>query len=245
MKILVLQHIAIEDPGTLKDLMLADNFELVTIELDQGEKIPENLDDFDGMLCMGGPMDTWMEAEYPWLVQEKEKIKHYVKTLEKPFIGFCLGAQLLGEVVGGQVVQSNPSEIGVLDVNLSNDRKNDLLFEKFPEVIKSVQWHSYEVCGLDNTPEVTVLGHSPVTRYQIFRYKKHAYGIQFHIEVRPTTVQDWGDIAEYKQALENTLGANALNEFDTQAKQHMSAMNHHAALLYNGFKQLLANTSKS
>ena len=61
MNIIVLQHIKIEDPGYIKDLMLADEFKLTTIELDEGEKIPDDLSKFDGMFCMGGPMDTFME----------------------------------------------------------------------------------------------------------------------------------------------------------------------------------------
>ena len=73
--IIILQHIDIETPGYILDLMHQDNFNLTTIELDQGEKIPSNLDQFDGMFCMGGPMDTWMEKEYPWLIEEKNKIK--------------------------------------------------------------------------------------------------------------------------------------------------------------------------
>ena len=56
MNIIVLQHIKIEDPGYIKDLMLADGFKLTTIELDEGEKIPKDLGKFDGMFCMGGPM---------------------------------------------------------------------------------------------------------------------------------------------------------------------------------------------
>ena len=75
MEIIVLQHIKIEDPGYIKDLMLSDNFKLTTIELDQNEKIPKDLNKFDGMFCMGGPMDTWMEKQYPWLIDEKKKNK--------------------------------------------------------------------------------------------------------------------------------------------------------------------------
>ena len=112
MEIIVLQHIKIEDPGYIKDLMLSDGFNLTTIELDQDEKIPNNLSKFDGMFCMGGPMDAWMEEKYPWLIEEKKKIKEFVVDLKKPFLGFCLGCQLLGEVVGGKVIKSDPAEIG-------------------------------------------------------------------------------------------------------------------------------------
>ena len=147
MNIIVLQHIKIEDPGYIKDLMLADGFNLTTIQLDEGEKIPEDLNKFDGMFCMGGPMDTFMEKQYPWLVEEKKKIKEFAVDLKKPYLGFCLGCQLLGEVIGGQVVKSNPAEIGMMDINFTKEKEDDNLFSKFPNQIKSLQWHSYEVQG--------------------------------------------------------------------------------------------------
>ena len=76
MNIVVLQHIKIEDPGYIKDLMIADGVDITTIELDEGQKIPKDLNKFDAMLCMGGPMDTYMEDEYPWIIEEKKKLKN-------------------------------------------------------------------------------------------------------------------------------------------------------------------------
>ena len=237
MEAIVLQHIKIEDPGYIKDLMLADGWKLTTIELDEGEKIPSNLNKFDAMLCMGGPMDTWMEEKYPWLIEEKKKIKEFVIDLKKPFLGFCLGCQLLGEIVGGKVVKSNPSEIGIMDVNFSNEKKNDTLFSKFPKKIKALQWHSYEVQGLESNKNVTLLASSKDTKYQIFKYKDYAYGIQFHIEVKNNTVSEWGCVPEYKSALEKQLGDNALEKFDQEAKANMKLMNNFSTILYTNFKK--------
>ena len=136
MNIIILQHIKIEDPGYIKDLMLADGLNLTTIELDEGEKIPNDLSKFDGMFCMGGPMDTYMEKEYPWLIEEKKRIKEFVVDLKKPYLGFCLGCQLLGEVVGGKVVKSSPAEIGMMDINFTKEKNQDDLFSKFPDKLK-------------------------------------------------------------------------------------------------------------
>ncbi len=240
MKILILQHIPIEDPGYIKILMEQDQCELTTIELDAAEKIPDNLEEFDAMLCMGGPMDTWMEKEYPWLVEEKAKIKEFVLNLEKPFLGFCLGAQLLGDVLGGKVVKSNPPEIGVLDIQLQPASLDDPIFNGFPKTMKAVQWHSYEVQGLEENPQVAVLASSPTTKYQAFRYKRNAYAIQYHIEVKESTVQDWGKVPEYRQALIDTLGEQALPELDKQAKNCMGDMNANCQMLYENFKSLVA-----
>ena len=239
MEIIVLQHIKIEDPGYIKDLMLLDNVNLTTIELDEGEKIPNDLNKFDAMFCMGGPMDTWMENKYPWLIDEKKKIKEFVVDLQKPYLGFCLGCQLLGEAVGGKVVKSNPAEIGMMDINFSNKKNNDSLFSSFPNKIKSLQWHSYEVNNLESNKDVTILASSPITKYQIFKYKNHAYGIQFHIEIKDTTVNEWGCVPEYKSALEEQLGVGALEKFDKEAKSNMIEMNNYSKILYSNFKKLI------
>ena len=239
MKVIVLQHIKIEDPGYIKDLMIADGTQLTTIELDEGDKIPNDLSMFDAMFCMGGPMDTWMEKDYPWLIDEKKRIKEFVVDLKKPYLGFCLGCQLLGEVVGGEVVKSNTSEIGMLDINFFDERKIDKLFSSFPEKMKSLQWHSYEVQNLENNKDITLLASSPVTKYQIFKYQNHAYGIQFHIEIKDTTVNEWGCVPEYKSALEKQLGEGALEKFDKEAQDNIRDMNNYSKILYANFKRLI------
>ena len=169
---------------------------------------------------------------------KKKKIKEFVVDLKKPYLGFCLGCQLLGEIVGGKVVKSNNPEIGMLNINFSNNKNNDSLFSKFPDEITSLQWHSYEVKGLENNKDVTLLASSPETKYQIFKYQNHAYGIQFHIEIKDTTVNEWGCVPEYKTALEKQLGTGALEKFDNSAKENMADMNKYSQILYKNFKKL-------
>ena len=92
-----------------------------------------------------------------------------------------------------------------MDINFTDNKKEDNLFSKFPDNIKSLQWHSYEVQGIDKDPDITLLASSKVTKYQIFKYQNHAYGIQFHIEIKDTTVNEWGCVPEYKKALKINL----------------------------------------
>ena len=238
LNILSLQHIKIEDPGTFKDYLLEDGHEITTIQLDEGDSIPKNLEEFDAMLCMGGPMDTHMEKEYPWLIAEKKAIKEYVLNIKKPFLGFCLGCQLLGEVLGGKVVKSNPPEIGVLDINISELSKEDPLFDFLPSKIKGLQWHSYEVQGLENNDKVKIIGSSPTTKYQIFGYDNLAYGVQFHIEIRKSTVDEWAQVPEYKKALEQSLGKEALPEMKRMVDEQIITMMDQCKSLYKNFINL-------
>ena len=126
-----------------------------------------------------------------------------------------------------------------MNINFSDNKKSDLLFNQFPDQIKSLQWHSYEVQGLDKKKDITLLASSSETKYQIFKYQNHAYGIQFHIEIKNTTVGEWGCVPEYKSALEKQLGEGALEKFDTEAKNNMLNMNEYSKILYENFKKLL------
>ena len=234
--ILILQHISVEDPGFIKDLMIKDNFNLKTIKLYKKEKIPKDLKKYDAMFSMGGPMDTWMENKYPWLKDEKKAIHNYVVKFKKPFLGFCLGCQLLGEVLGGKVEKMEKSEIGILDLYMQNGYIKDTLFQNFDISIKVLQWHSYQVNNLSN---VKILASSDLCKYQAFRYKQHAYGIQFHLETKNNTIKNWASIPEYKKSLENSLGTGSMEKLENDTLTYLNIMNKNVTSMYQGFKSII------
>ena len=109
MKFLIFQHVRVEHPGVFREFFAADGIEWRAIELDEGEPIP-SLDGFDALLSFGGPMDVWQEREYPWLVAEKAAIRSWVCERQKPFLGICLGHQLLADALGGRVAKMDVPE---------------------------------------------------------------------------------------------------------------------------------------
>ena len=232
MKFLVLQHIDIEHPGVFREFMKNDNVQIDTVELDVGEKIPK-LDPYDAMIVMGGPMDTWQEEIHPWLVPEKESIYEFACVQKKPYLGLCLGAQLLGEVVGGKVNKMDNPEIGILDINISN---HNSIFKGMENNIKVLPWHSYEVSDLPDS--TTLLASSDVCKVQAFSFER-AYGLQFHVEQTNETVPQWSCIPEYKTALEETLGSNALDKFTSGVDDNLAAFNNSAKIIYDNFINII------
>jgi len=232
MKFLVLQHINIEHPGIFLKFMKDDGIQIDTVELDENEKIP-NLDKYDAMIVMGGPMDTWQEETYPWLKIEKENIHNFVLNKKKPYLGLCLGAQLLSEAIGGEVRKMKTPEIGVLNVSVNNDKS---IFSGLDKNLKTLQWHSYEVCNLPSSAKI--LASSPVCDVQAFSVEK-AFGLQFHVEQTNETVPQWACVLEYKSALENTLGQNSLEKFKKDVDKNLSIFNSSAKTIYENFKKII------
>jgi len=212
--------------------MEEDNIQIDTVELDENEEIP-NLDKYDAMIVMGGPMDTWQEKIHPWLKIEKENIHNFVSIKKKPYLGLCLGAQLLSEAIGGKVRKMKTPEIGVLNISINNDKS---IFNGLDKNLKALQWHSYEVCELPASAKV--LASSSACNVQAFSEEK-AFGLQFHVEQTNETVPQWACVPEYKSALENTLGQNALEKFKTDVEKNLNVFNNSAKIIYTNFKKII------
>ena len=240
MRVLVLQHLAVEHPGVFRDFMRRDGITWDTIELDAGDKIPD-LERYDLMMVMGGPQDVWQEDQYPWLDAEKAAIREFVVDMQRPYFGICLGHQLLASAIGGDVGLSAAPEVGIQTVERTFAGQSDAIMSSLADPMTVLQWHGAEVKSLPQG--TTVLARSNGCAVQAFRYSDHAYGLQYHVEITSATVADWAAIPEYKAALEKTLGANALPSLDAGVSDRLTGFNNDAEKIYNGLKAMIARHS--
>jgi GMP synthase-like glutamine amidotransferase len=231
-RILVFQHIAMEHPGIFRDFLAEDGIAWDAVELDEGEAIP-GLGAYDALWVMGGPMDVWEEDAHPWLGPEKAAIHEAVTDRDMPFLGLCLGHQLLAEALGGEVGPAAEPEIGVLEVALSEAGRQSPFLAGMAAAGRCLQWHSAEVTREPRGAEV--LASSPACRVQAMSVGGRAFSLQYHVELTATTVDEWGAVPAYAAALEKTLGPGALPGFRDEAAAHMAAFNGDARRLYDNF----------
>lgn len=232
MRLLVLQHIDCEHPAQLRRFLEHDGVDWTAVELDEGEPIPP-LEGFDAMWVMGGPMDVWDVDEHPWLLEEKAAIRRWVADLGRPFLGICLGHQLLADALGGRCGHQQPPEIGVLEVALTPEGRKDPIFAGMPTVQRALQWHSVKV--VEPPPEAVVLASSDLCPIQAMRVGRHAWSMQYHVEVEVDTVPTWGTVPAYRAALESTLGPTALTGLAEDAERCMDDFVANSRRLYDNF----------
>jgi GMP synthase-like glutamine amidotransferase len=236
MKILVLQHVDVEHPGIFRDFFKADGLGWDTVELDAGDPLPD-VAAYDLMVVMGGPQDVWQEDRYPWLVAEKAAIRKFVVDLGRPYLGICLGHQLLAAAIGGEVAPGKIPEVGVLTVKQTQAGQDDPLFRSIADPIDVLQWHGAEVVRLPD--DAHVLASSDACAVQAFRYRDSAYGFQFHVEITEQTVSDWAAIPVYAQALDAALGHGAAGRLKSEVAAKLPIFNRTAKTIYDNFKGVL------
>lgn len=232
-RILVFQHISVEHPGVFREFLAEDGIQWDPVQLDRNERIPSLLD-YDALWVMGGPMDVWQEQQFPWLHAEKVAIREAVAERGLPFLGLCLGHQLLADALGGEVGPSEQPEIGILDVHLNAQGQNSPFFNNVASTARCMQWHSAEIKTLP--PDAVVLASTPACQVQAMSVKNNALSLQFHVELSNNTVAEWGAVPEYKQAFENSFGADALDRFQADAAANMDDFNRCARILYENWK---------
>lgn len=232
MRFLVFQHISIEHPGSFREFMDQDGVKWDVVELDEGEAIPD-LSPYDALIVMGGPMDVWQEDAHPWLKAEKQAIEEAVLGRGLPYLGFCLGHQLLAVSLDGEAGPMSTPEVGLLSVTLNDVGRGDPLFRAMPATATALQWHAAEVKTL--LADSDVLASSPACAVQSFKVGRHAYGIQYHLEMTADTVPEWSMVPEYQMAMESTLGEGALSQMERDVAYHLLEFTANAHQLYDNF----------
>ncbi len=180
MKLQIVMHESFESPAAIEIWAKNKGHEITYTRLYNGDIFPEECN-FDFLVIMGGPQSpaTTLQ-ECPYFDAQKE-IAFIKKAIDekKKLLGVCLGAQFIGEALGGHFEHSPNREIGIFPLMLTEDGKQDPIFSTFPEKFIVGHWHG-DMPGL--TPESKVLATSEGCPRQIVRYAPHIYGFQCHFE---------------------------------------------------------------
>lgn len=218
MRIHFLQHVSFENLANIEKWAKSKNFPVSKTLLYENTEFPD-INSFDLLVILGGPMNIYEEEKFGWLKEEKEFINQAIKQ-DKYILGICLGAQLLADCLGARVYQNNHKEIGFFPIELSDETANLSLFKGFPQVLDVFHWHG----DAFDLPENSVLiASSEACANQGFIYNDKIIGLQFHLEASKASVdsliancKDEITLGDYVQTAEQMTEFNKLEELENR-----------------------------
>ena len=217
-RFLFLQFEPDDGPGRIGAGLRALNVQCEVVRLYAGAVLP-SLDQYDGLVALGGAMNAEDDAHYPYL-PACVAILQEAHRRDLLTLGVCLGGQLLARSRGVKIYRKEKTEIGFFAIELTEAGRADPLFEGLPDPLLTFQWHE----DAFTLPEgATALADSTRDSLQAFRSGR-TYGIQFHPEVEPWMLRAWatGGGAALPEAAEPTT-AEALRRRFAEVEETFTA----------------------
>lgn len=181
--ILIVLHQELSTPGRVGYRLRKRGFDLDIRRPRFGDPLPASMKDHAGAVIFGGPMsandtDDYVRQEIDWITVPLKE--------QKPFIGICLGAQMLARQLGGKVSfhPEGHAEVGYYPIRPT--AAGLAVCEIWPDHV--YQWHRE---GFDQPPDTTLLAEGDLFPVQAFRHGPAAFGLQFHPEVTHAMMCRW------------------------------------------------------
>ncbi|MEM1109208.1 MAG: type 1 glutamine amidotransferase [Planctomycetota bacterium] len=234
MAILVFEHHPLETAGRLGTILNEQGHKLRIVQLYRGEAVPPDLDDVDGVVCMGGPQNTDEADQHDWMQPELDLIKA-AHDADLPVLGICLGAQLIATSLGGEVGHMDQREIGFAEVTSSFFGSTDPVLIGLPWKTTMFHAHGCEVTKAPPGGTPIPLQGSQGCKCQAFRVGLNTYGFQYHFEwTRAMIDRILTDDPEFYGS-----GEKSLDEVSLSLNQHYDAYRHMGDRLCNNLVTLM------
>lgn len=211
-KILTVLHQEFSSAGRVGMMLNDMGYDLDIRRPPLGCELPETLEEHAGAIIFGGPMSANDNEEY--VKREIDWISVPLKE-NKPYLGICLGAQMLSKQLGGSVSANKEefAEIGYYPIE-PTEAGRDLM--EWPEMV--YQWHR-EGFTLPAGAELLATGEQYAN--QAMKVGENAYGVQFHAELTFAMMYKWTVKAEHRFSLH---GAQVRREHIAGRLQHDRAV---------------------
>jgi len=193
-----------EEPGTIEDFLIENSFPYRIFESHKGG-FPTNIEEYNSLIIMGGPMGVYEMEKYPFLKIEAGIIEKAINKNIK-VLGICLGAQMIAHVLGAKVYKGNVEEIGWHEIEITEDGlKDNLIISLSKDLSGNIcrkfnvfHWHG----DTFDLPSGTIhLAKSYLYENQAFKFKNNVYAFQFHIEINKKLLYMWFDFHKLKEEI--------------------------------------------
>jgi GMP synthase (glutamine-hydrolysing) len=227
--ILLVRNDPYESFGVAAASLARAGADLVTANLPAGAELPP-LEAISGMVVFGGTVNVDQVTAHPYLATVRAYTREAVDR-GLPFLGICLGSQILARALGVPVAAGAHREVGFEEVRATDAAKEDLLLSFLGEREIVLHWHEDTH---DLAPGAALLATNDRIPVQAYRVGERAWGIQFHLEVDASELDWWLDVADAQIDVEAVWGKSA-ERIREEARTHMAAQEERGREIFRRF----------
>jgi GMP synthase (glutamine-hydrolysing) len=159
--------LVVNNYGQFNHLIRRSIRDKVDTDLISNETPPEAID-AQGLILGGGPA-----------LERAGHCPDYLREMDIPILGICLGLQVMGTTFGGKVAPGTIGGYAEVDVDVVEE---DDILKGLPSRFRTWASHADQVIELP--PDFEVLARSNVCEIEAMRHKtRPLYGVQWHPEV--------------------------------------------------------------
>jgi GMP synthase (glutamine-hydrolysing) len=228
-RILILQNERADPAGYLGELLQGKAIAYDVCKVEE-EALPAP-NSYAAIIALGGAQHLYEREKYPYFSAEEALIRQIVHQ-DIPFLGICLGGQLLASALNGEVKRHSETEIGFYDIPLTAEGIADPLYAGFPGYHTTFHWHE----DTFDLPEGSILlASNSITTNQAFRYGRRAYGIQYHIELTPEMLHEW---MSHVDSPEDALDKELVDAIIQDSQRQFAPYRAHTRLMLENFLRI-------
>lgn len=194
-RILVVQHSDEAPGGNFCKALERACARLTTLKLfgEQKDNLPQQHDQWDGLVVLGGPQHSFDDAASPHFPQLLRLMRTF-DAAQKPVVGICLGCQLLARAYGATPWTMPELEFGFVQHTVTKAGTANTIFNGLAELPRLMEFHE-DTFHLPDGAELLIHGSNCAN--QAFRVGNASYGFQFHLEADSEIVSSW--IKKFRQ----------------------------------------------
>jgi GMP synthase (glutamine-hydrolysing) len=212
--------------------------DLVTVNMTSSGAALPPLGSLAGVVTFGGTPNVDDIERHPYLSTVREYSREAVAA-KVPYLGLCLGSQLLARALAEEVWPASMREFGFQPLRPTAEAGNDPLLSLFVDGDMVFQWHE----DTYRLPEgATLLATGDAVPVQAYRVGELAWGVQFHQELDAVELEWWLEIADADNDLEDTWGKSA-SEIRSEARRHMPLHEERGRTLFARFAEVVLGRS--
>ncbi len=231
-RVLILQHSSKNPPGRVGDILQEHTIPYDDIHV--GEDHLPDPTSYQAIIVLGGPQHLYEKDKYPYTALEETYLHEAIRQ-ELPYLGMCLGGQLLANALGAEVKKLPKVHIGFLQIHFTKAGQKDPLYHGLPGYQQAFQWHED---GFKLPIGAIPLAYHADGSNQAFRYGRHAYGLQYHLELTEEMLDTWLHGLSMKKEFTEAYGIEVYQRVEREFAQFYPTYAQHSRIMIENFLRI-------